>query len=370
MSADKKYDCAVIGGGVAGLCLAIQLARLGRKIVVFEKHRYPFHKVCGEYVSNESAGFLLRLGLKLYDWELPPVHSLTVSTTEGYELSAPLGLGGFGISRFLLDAELVKLAKSEGVEVHDGTKVQAIEGEWVITGKGRFNSSLIAGAFGKSRPHFAKEKEPESPAENFVAVKYHVRVSHPPQKIALHNFSRGYCGISRVEDERHCLCYLTHASNLSRNGNNIQRMEEKVLMKNPHLKRIFEHSEFVLEKPVTVSNVRFDQRRTSDSTLVYLGDAAGCISPLTGNGMSMASYASLILCSLMEQHFRGNLTRPELVEAYSASWRTAFSSRIRRGQQLQYLFGSPLLSGIALRVLNPLEGFKKRLIASTHGVPF
>ena len=68
MSEEKnRYDCAIVGGGLAGLCLSIQLARLGHRVVVFEKNSYPFHKVCGEFVSNESAGFLLRLGLKLDD---------------------------------------------------------------------------------------------------------------------------------------------------------------------------------------------------------------------------------------------------------------------------------------------------------------
>ena len=52
------YDCAIIGGGLAGLCLAIQLAKNGHKIILFEKNQYPFHKVCGEYISMESWEFL------------------------------------------------------------------------------------------------------------------------------------------------------------------------------------------------------------------------------------------------------------------------------------------------------------------------
>ena len=43
-----QYDIAIIGGGLAGLSLAIQGADKGYKTVVFEKEQYPFHKVCGE----------------------------------------------------------------------------------------------------------------------------------------------------------------------------------------------------------------------------------------------------------------------------------------------------------------------------------
>ncbi len=51
---NKIYPCAIIGGGLGGLCLAIQLARQGVEVILFEKNSYPQHKVCGEYISMES----------------------------------------------------------------------------------------------------------------------------------------------------------------------------------------------------------------------------------------------------------------------------------------------------------------------------
>src|SRR5687768_2854247 len=56
----QQFDTAIIGGGLAGLALSIQLARLGHAVVLLEKEAYPYHKVCGEYISNESWPFLLR----------------------------------------------------------------------------------------------------------------------------------------------------------------------------------------------------------------------------------------------------------------------------------------------------------------------
>ncbi|MDP4965203.1 MAG: FAD-dependent oxidoreductase, partial [Salibacteraceae bacterium] len=52
-----KYDLAIIGGGISGLTTAILCAKQGWKIAVFEKDEYPKHKVCGEYISNESREF-------------------------------------------------------------------------------------------------------------------------------------------------------------------------------------------------------------------------------------------------------------------------------------------------------------------------
>ncbi len=42
---NELYDVAIIGGGLAGLSLSIQLANAGYSIVLFEKEKYPFHKL-------------------------------------------------------------------------------------------------------------------------------------------------------------------------------------------------------------------------------------------------------------------------------------------------------------------------------------
>ncbi|HZG25248.1 MAG TPA: FAD-dependent oxidoreductase, partial [Chitinophagaceae bacterium] len=46
-----SYDVAIVGGGLAGLSLSIQMAKQGYSTILFEKEQYPFHRVCGEYIS-------------------------------------------------------------------------------------------------------------------------------------------------------------------------------------------------------------------------------------------------------------------------------------------------------------------------------
>ena len=74
-----RYDVAVIGGGLAGLATAIQLADRGKQVILFEKRQYPFHRVCGEYISMESWDFLNRLGLDLASESLPMISKLNIS---------------------------------------------------------------------------------------------------------------------------------------------------------------------------------------------------------------------------------------------------------------------------------------------------
>ena len=114
---EKLYDTAVVGGGLAGLCLSIQLSKVGHSVILFEKETYPFHKVCGEYISMESFPFLESLGLPLSEMNLPIIKNLQLSAPNGNLLQMPLPLGGFGISRYKLDAALKNIAEENGVTV-------------------------------------------------------------------------------------------------------------------------------------------------------------------------------------------------------------------------------------------------------------
>ena len=120
------YDIAIVGGGLAGLTLAIQSADAGYRVILFEKENYPFHKVCGEYISMESWNFLIRCGLPLQDWSLPIINHLQVSDTKGKCFDFDLPLGGFGISRYHLDNALYELALHAGVTIHTNCKVNDI----------------------------------------------------------------------------------------------------------------------------------------------------------------------------------------------------------------------------------------------------
>src|SRR5687767_9283184 len=71
MNSGTTYDVAIIGGGLGGLSLSIQLARKGYRVVLFEKEKYPYHKVCGEYISMEAWPFLEALGVPLATMQLP-----------------------------------------------------------------------------------------------------------------------------------------------------------------------------------------------------------------------------------------------------------------------------------------------------------
>lgn len=375
----NSADIIIIGGGLAGLTLAIQLAAAKRSVMVFEKNKYPFHRVCGEYISMESWNFLERIGLSLNEFKLPRITALQVSSLTGNLLTHALSPGGFGISRHLLDYSLAELAKETGALVIDETRVDEIvnlEDSFAVTaGQEKFTAKLVIGAFGKrsnidkklERPHLTLP----AAAQNWVGVKYHIKSALAPHIIQLHNFEGGYCGISKVEGDHYCLCYLTKAENLKRHGGSIRKMEEQLLSTNPYLKNIFaDRPAFLFEDPVTISQINFENKLPVEKNMLMVGDAAGLIAPLCGNGMSMAMHASLISFTIIEKFLAGKISRAGMEKEYAAAWKKEFSLRLKAGRVLQPLLVKSALSKPSIGLLRHFPFVVKQIVKATHGKSF
>jgi flavin-dependent dehydrogenase len=373
------FDAIIIGGGLAGLSLSIQLAKAKFAVALFEKEQYPFHKVCGEYISMESWNFIVSLGMPLAEMQLPIIKKLLVTAPGGNLLQQSLPLGGFGISRYTLDNKLKNIAAQHGVMVMENCRVDEVifgNDQFTITaGANQYCCKVCCGSFGKRSNldvkwgrNFINKKS--NKLNNYIGVKYHIKTEFAIDQIALHNFKDGYCGISAIEDGKYCLCYLTNAANLKANNNSIAVMEKNVLHQNKYLKKIFENSEFLYQSPVTISQISFNEKSQIENHLLMLGDAAGLITPLCGNGMSMALHSSKIVSGYIIEFLNNNISRSTMEESYLIHWKKTFHKRLRYGRWIQSLFGKEWITNIFVSVMKRLPWVTKQLIKQTHGKPF
>ncbi len=377
MSRTQRFDVAIVGGGLAGLSLSIQLARAGWLVVLFEKEIYPFHKVCGEYISMESRKFLTGLGMPLDEWKLPVINRLLITSPNGESIRASLPLGGFGISRYKMDAAMADIARNAGVTLMEHTKVYDIQ--WkentheIQTTAGTFSAAITAACYGKKSNLDVKWKRPfilHSQKTSYVGVKYHIITDLPEPEIALHNFQGGYCGISKIEENRYCLCYLTKSENLKNNRQSISDMEKNVLKQNPVLGKIFDEMTVVSEQPVTIAQISFSKKTQVENHVLCIGDAAGMITPLCGNGMSMALHGSKIAAENIHLFLSNHITREEMEDHYRKNWNGLFARRMKTGRIIQRFFGNRFLSVALIRFLKPFPFLVRALIRQTHGNPF
>jgi len=348
-------------------------------VLVVERKQYPFHRVCGEYVSHEVTPYLRRLGADPAPLGPAVLTKFRLSSPAGRLLDSPLDLGGFGVSRYRLDDFLYKLALARGVEfvlpatVADVTFDEAADRHTLTLANGQqLTARLVLGSYGKrsaldrqlGRPFFAQR----SP---YLGVKHHLRLSgFARDVIALHNFRDGYAGISAIEDDKLCFCYLTTRNNLKRGGGTIAALEAEVLAQNPHLADILRNAERLYAQPEVINEISFAPKQPVEQHLLLLGDAAGLITPLCGNGMAMALHGAALAAPLADQFLRGQLSRPALEVAYAQAWRRTFGGRLRVGRAVQRLFGEPVLSELVVGGLHYWPAAVRALMRQTHGAPF
>jgi menaquinone-9 beta-reductase len=364
-------NVVIVGGGLAGLISGIQLARAGISCTVIEKKSYPLHRVRGEYISNEASHFLKQNHLYPDEFSPPIINQFQLSSVTGEQAIIPLKMGGFGISRFSFDHFLFQQALKEGIQVMVNTEVDGIifhGGKFTINTQVKdFECDLVIGSFGKrskldvflKRP-FIKKRSP------FTGIKYHIKTNHLSNRISLHNFQGGYCGVSNVENGITNLCYLTAREQL-RNYGTIQELEKEVLCHNPLLREIIIHSEFLFDKPEVINEISFESKAPVENGILMVGDAAGMIAPLCGNGMAMAIHSAKIASELSVLFCRGEIGRDELEKRYSFEWKRKFQNRLWRGRQIQRLFGNKFLSEISVNLLLHSQPLANAIVKSTHG---
>lgn len=368
-----KEDIVIIGGGLGGLIAAIILAKNGRSVVLIEMKAYPFHKVCGEYISNEVKPFLQKENL--YPVELKPidVQRLTLTSVKGKRIDMPLDLGGFGISRYAFDEYLYQKAKSYGVSFR--LQEQVLEADYILE-KDHFQLTLksgeslyaahVIGAFGKRSTldrtlsrSFIRKRTP------YIGVKYHVKGDFERSTIALHLFNGGYCGLNPIENDLFNLCYLGNKQQL-RDCGSIRKMEERFLFKNPYLADLFAGAEFVRDQPEVINEINFEPKLPVENHLLMIGDAAGMIAPLCGNGMAIAIHCG----KLAAEAILSQQDRISIENQYRKNWNHHFNSRLTVGRTVQRLFDYPLLADPAITLLRKVPYVAKQIMKRTHGEVF
>src|SRR6266850_881488 len=138
-TAQTEYDAVVIGGGPGGSCAAGFLARFGWKVVLFEKERFPRHRIGESLLPATTMGILNKLGAM----DLIEKHGFTKKyggtflwgkedkpwTFNFYRTSEadatfgdhPTFLHSFQVERMIFDKLLLDHARALGAEVHQAS---------------------------------------------------------------------------------------------------------------------------------------------------------------------------------------------------------------------------------------------------------
>jgi len=370
----NQKEVLILGGGLAGLTAAIHLSKLGLQVTVIEKNGYPKHKVCGEYISNEVLPYFEWLGIDILKINPTSITKLQFSTQNGTTITTELPLGGFGISRYALDFYLYNKAIANGCIFLQETVENVIfdNDEFTITTSigTILKSKIVIGAFGKRSAIDVKlNRNFILKKSHWLAVKAHYTGEFPNDLVGLHNFNGGYCGVSKVENNAINICYITNYETYKLYKNN-EEFQKLVLSENRHLKILFEKSTLIFEKPLTIGQISFDKKEAVENHILMVGDTAGLIHPLCGNGMAMAIHSAKIASELVINYYDSKIpSRVSLEKQYVKLWKFHFAKRLRTGRLIANLLQESPIASILMRILVQFPFLLPIIIKKTHGKP-
>ena len=204
----------------------------------------------------------------------------------------------------------------------------------------------------------------------WLGIKSHYSNSNfPEDTVALHNFEGGYCGLSKTETGAVNVCYLATYKSFKKHKDP-EAFKLNILYKNPYLKEFFENSTQLFDKDLSIAQISFERKSIVEDHILMLGDAAGLIHPLCGNGMAMAIHSAKIASEAIINNYNDfKLDRMALEQEYRSQWKSNFSSRLKFGGILQRVLLNPILAESTQKVVSIIPSILPFIIKKTHGSP-
>jgi flavin-dependent dehydrogenase len=372
-----SFDSAVIGGGLAGTSAAITLAQQGLKVLLIEAKIYPQHKVCGEFLSPACTQYLKDLDALRAVQAVKPAYisGVTITSPRGVCWNTTFSGMGIGISRYALDQILINRAQELGVRVLEGTTVSNIQGNlkqgFTLTARssGRvqsFQAKTVIVAHGKrSNLDRAFNRSFLNRPSRFLGLKSHFYGPPIPQRVELHTFTGGYCGLSEVEAGRTNVCLLVKQEVFQEWGN-IDVFIRWMRQQNYFLDEWLSRAEQAEPEWHSISQIAFSRKSLVESDVLMTGDAARLIAPLAGDGMEMALRGGQIAAHAVNHFLDGRWTASELKRHYVVEWQQTFEARLRLARWLQTAVLNPALVTLGLYVLNSLPSLGEFIVKHTR----
>ncbi len=324
-----RYDAAIVGGGLAGAALAVELARAGRRVVLLEKEKGAHDKVCGEFISHEGAHYLGNLDISIEALGGVPIRHVRLAG-RGEAITARLPFEAQSLSRRVLDEALLDQAQQAGAEIRRGVRVKGLEGigeGWTILLDDGDPIRAKDGFLATGKHDLKGWKRPPGSQPDLIAFKTYWRL-RPDQNAALDGhvelilFPGGYAGLQAVEGGRVNLCLLVRKSVFAANYGSWDNLLAGMKTHCPHLQSRLEGAECLLEKPLAITGLPYGYVSRQSRGLWRLGDQAAVIPSFSGDGMSIALHSA--------HHAARYYLGGESSEAYQGALARDLSGQVRR----------------------------------------
>ncbi len=375
-------DVVIVGGSVAGAATAAFLGRRGRRVIVLERARFPRDKPCGEGLMPHGVDVLAELGL------LPRVRTAGARELVGVRYTLESGetvLGRFpprhgrssvalGVRRLRLDDTLLRAAREAGdVLVREGFRVSDVlrQGGTVVgvtDGNTAVRARVVVGADGlRSRVRSAMGWDRYRSRPRRYAVIGHFLLSpfrplRPAVEVVLCSGMEAY--VTPLDGDEALVALLGGKPLMRQFAGDLAGAYERIVRSQPRLSELLTDATLLPGVRAT-GPFAVRARHVAGGNTLLVGDAAGFLDPITGEGMASSLQQARAAAGVIDRALRAGGT-PDL-SAFTAEHRRITRTSTMLTWVALGLCTFPRLTPRAMAGLQRRAGLFSRLLAVNCG---
>jgi flavin-dependent dehydrogenase len=388
------YDVIVVGAGVAGTSSAILLGQEGHRVLLLDRARFPRHKTCGEGIMPEGVAILDSLGLLPALWQRGAgrAQGLRFCSRAGVwaqaDFPAMQGAAAYSlvIRRYELDQLLLERARTvPTVTVREGFAVaEALYHEGAIQG---VNGQSVAASSAAGPGRVETFRAPLTLAADGMRSRFHDRYGierrvWSRQRWGLAGHLRGVEGLgpyievlfqddneiymAPLANDLTLVAILAEKRAMSAFRGNLEGAYLRFLKAVPGLGPRLEASEVV--PPVGARGpLGFTIRPVWRPGLLLVGDSAGFLDPITGEGMTLALKCAQAAVPIVRRAFERGDWGHETLGAYAAARARAIGDVSQLTRLMLAVTRFPWLADRAIRRLSADPALFQKLLGIVTG---
>jgi flavin-dependent dehydrogenase len=275
-----ETEVFVVGGGPAGLAVAIAARNRGFSVTVADVAQPPIDKACAEGIMPDGLAALRKLGINLPLDAAAPFQGIRFSDRESAVRARFAHGPGLGIRRTKLHEILIDKATEAGIDMHWGAHVTGLTPGGVTMNGINIRCRWVVGADGQNsrvRCWSRLDSARTRPSTRF-GFRRHYRVLPWSEFVEVYWTEHGQLYVTPVGPEEVCVAFVSRNTKL--------RLEDAFAVYPPIRARL-EGADAITREQGAVSATQALRSVYRGST-VLVGEASGSVDAITGDGLSMA----------------------------------------------------------------------------------